>query len=144
MRIDGNWKLCEDGGVRPVFVARLLSQNGAWFQATFLADTGADRTVLSEDIFRELGLPAMEAVNPLSGLGGTADSVMIATTLQLKQQDGISVEIKGQFAAVTDAAALDMSLLGRDITNLFALIVDRPQDVVCLLGQRHRYQIMQD
>jgi hypothetical protein len=35
-----------------------------------------------------------------------------------------------------------MSVLGRDITNFFALIVDRPQEVVCLLGQGHRYLII--
>jgi hypothetical protein len=36
-----------------------------------------------------------------------------------------------------------MSVLGGDITGLFAVIVDRPGDVVCLLGQRHRYTIEQ-
>ncbi len=34
-----------------------------------------------------------------------------------------------------------MSVLGRDITDLFAAIVDRPGNVVCLLGQNHRYKI---
>jgi hypothetical protein len=34
-----------------------------------------------------------------------------------------------------------MSVLGRDITNLFAAIVDRPRDLVVLLGQRHSYTI---
>jgi hypothetical protein len=34
-----------------------------------------------------------------------------------------------------------MSVLGRDITNLFAVIVDRPRDFVGLLGQRHQYVI---
>jgi hypothetical protein len=37
--------------------------------------------------------------------------------------------------------ALDMGVLGRDITNLFGLIVDRPRDLVCLLGTGHQYQI---
>jgi hypothetical protein len=37
-----------------------------------------------------------------------------------------------------------MCVVGRDITNLFAVVVDRPQDVVCLIGQRHRYVIQQD
>jgi len=37
--------------------------------------------------------------------------------------------------------AEDMSLLGRDITDLFAAIVDRPGNFVCLLGQNHRYKI---
>jgi hypothetical protein len=34
-----------------------------------------------------------------------------------------------------------MSVLGRDISNLFALIVDRPRDLVCLLGSGHHYSI---
>jgi hypothetical protein len=34
-----------------------------------------------------------------------------------------------------------MSVLGRDITNLFTLIVDRPRDGVCLLGSGHQYAI---
>ncbi|MBI2808427.1 MAG: hypothetical protein HYX68_25860 [Planctomycetes bacterium] len=62
----------------------------------------------------------------------------------MKRSDGTSVSLHGEFAAFTDPAALDMSVLGRDITNLFAAIVDRPRDVVCLLGQKHRYVIVED
>jgi hypothetical protein len=51
---------------------------------------------------------------------------------------------RGQYAAVTELEALDISVLGRDITRLFAVIVDWPHDVVCLGGQRHRYIIAQD
>jgi len=51
---------------------------------------------------------------------------------------------RGQYAAVTGLEALDISVLGRDITGLFAVIVDRLQEVVCLLGQHHRYSIEQD
>jgi hypothetical protein len=32
-------------------------------------------------------------------------------------------------------------VLGRDITGLFAVIVDRPGDVVCFIGQQHHYVI---
>jgi hypothetical protein len=34
-----------------------------------------------------------------------------------------------------------MSVLGRDILNLFAVIVDRPSDRICLVGGNHRYVI---
>jgi hypothetical protein len=34
-------------------------------------------------------------------------------------------------------------VLGRDITGLFAVIVDRPGNVICLLGQQHWYRIEQ-
>jgi hypothetical protein len=36
-----------------------------------------------------------------------------------------------------------MCVLGRDVSDLFTVIVDRPGNVVCLLGQRHRYTIEQ-
>jgi len=49
----------------------------------------------------------------------------------------------GQYAAVTTPEALDMNVLGRDITGRFAVIVDPPGNIVCLLGQRHQYSIMQ-
>jgi hypothetical protein len=34
-----------------------------------------------------------------------------------------------------------MCVLGRDIMNLFAVIVDRPGDLVCMIGRGHRYTI---
>jgi len=39
--------------------------------------------------------------------------------------------------------ALDISVLGRDITGLFDVIADQPGDVASLLTQRHRYSIVQ-
>ena len=51
---------------------------------------------------------------------------------------------RGQYAAETEVEALDISVLGRDIPGLFAVIVDQPGNVVCLLGQRHRDTIEQN
>ena len=34
-----------------------------------------------------------------------------------------------------------MSVLGRDITGLFAIIVDLPGNLVSLLGEGHRYAV---
>jgi hypothetical protein len=39
--------------------------------------------------------------------------------------------------------ALDLSVLGRDILDFFVLIVDRPGNIVCLLSQRRRHEIIQ-
>lgn len=36
-----------------------------------------------------------------------------------------------------------MSVLGRDVTGFFAVIIDRPNNLVCLLAQRHQYSIEQ-
>jgi hypothetical protein len=50
--------------------------------------------------------------------------------------------IEGTIAAFTDPSTLDMSVLGRDIMMYhFALIVERQQEVVCLLGPGHRCKI---
>jgi hypothetical protein len=143
MRIDGSWRLCDDGIVRPVIWGEIRGRDGSWVQALFLADTAADRTVLSEDVWRRLGLPSLTTTERLEGVGGAAASVVVETQIRMAREAGNTVLFKGQFAAFTDAAALDISVLGRDITNLFAVIVDRPQDVVCLLGRGHRYSILE-
>ena len=38
---------------------------------------------------------------------------------------------------------LDMSVLGRDILNLFAVIVHRTANVVSMIGESHTYTIQQ-
>jgi hypothetical protein len=55
----------------------------------------------------------------------------------MMRTDGVHVSFHSDFAAFTDAAAADMSVLGRDLTKP----IRRPQDVVCLLGGNHRYTI---
>jgi hypothetical protein len=142
MRIDGAWRLCDDGIVRPVIRGEIRARDGSWVQAPFLADSAADRTVFSVDVLRALGLPSLGGAGQLEGVGGRTASEVVETQIQMTRETGGTVLFKGQFAGLTDPDALDMSVLGRDITNLFALIVDRPQDIVCLLGQGHRYVIL--
>ena len=62
----------------------------------------------------------------------------------MQMRSGGKVIFRGQFAAVTNLEALDISVLGRDITGLFAVIADQPGKVVSLLAQRHRYSIVHD
>ena len=42
-----------------------------------------------------------------------------------------------------DGEALDMSVLGRDILDMFSLIVDRRAGVVAILGGQHYYLVQQ-
>jgi hypothetical protein len=143
MLLNGLWLLCPDETVRPVMRGEILAADGSWVIAPFLVDPGADRTVFSLDVLEALSLQAMVPSAQLVGLGGAASSVIVQTQLRLTREEGSKVVFRGQYAAVREQKALDMSLLGRDITNLFALIVDRPRDVVSLLGQRHTYTIEQ-
>jgi hypothetical protein len=94
-------------------------------------------------VFTAIGLPPTLAPLALGGVGGAVPTVGIEISIRLRREDGSAVLFRGTFAAFTQPEALDMSVLGRDITNLFAVIVDRPGDAVCLLGQRHRYVIIE-
>jgi hypothetical protein len=119
----------------------MAAADGSMVIVDFLADTGADRTVLSAAILSQLGLPSVPAPHSLGGVGGPTATVLVDTAIQFYRHDGGLAVFRGQFAAFTVPDALDMSVLGRDITNLFALIVDRPGDRVCLLGSGHQYSI---
>lgn len=141
MLIKGLWHLCDDGVTRPVLRGEVRGADGEWVQARFLVDVGADRTVFSADILAALGLPPVAAPDRLAGVGGVSPSVGLQTQIIFPSEDGTRVTFRGQFAAFTEIDALDMSVLGRGITNLFAVIIDRPGDVVCMVGQGHRYVI---
>jgi predicted aspartyl protease len=143
MRINGEWLLCDDGVVRPVIRGEILASNGTWQRAEFLVDTGADRTVFSAAVLAALRLQPIVTQDRLGGVRGVADSVVVETQVRLTREEAGKVVFRGQYAAVTQLEALDMSVLGRDITGLFAVVVDRPRNVVCLLGQRHHYTIQQ-
>ena len=141
MLISGVWHLCDDGCTRPVFRGEILAGDGTWVQARCLVDIGADRTVFSADILEALHLPPLSSPDRLAGVGGVSPSVGVQTQIVFFREDGSRVAFRGQFAAFTEVVALDMSVLGRDITNLFAVIVDRPGDVVCMVAQGHGYLI---
>ena len=140
MRINGEWYLCDDGVVRPVVRGEVLGRDGSWLDVEFLLDIGADRTVFVAGLLRWLD-PTGPSGQALGGLGGLAASVDVASEIRLTTDQGCKIVLRGQFAAVTDSAALDMSVLGRDITRMFAVIVDQPQNVICMLSQRHYYRI---
>jgi len=110
-----------------VIRGEVLSAPSAWIPVPFLLDTGADRTVFSAAVLSELALPPLNAEEPISGLGGVVDSVILETKIQLIRETSVPVSFRGRFAAATDLTALDISVLGRDITDNFAVIVDRPQ-----------------
>jgi hypothetical protein len=142
MLIRGVWTLCDDGIVRPIIEAEVLAADGSWLPVELLVDVGADRTVFTAGVLATLALPQLPGAQPLGGVGGTASTVAIQTELRLPLAGGVSIKFQGSFAGFTDAAALDTCVLGRDITNLFAVIVDRPGDTVCMIGQGHRYAII--
>lgn len=143
MQINGEWSWGDDGIVRPVIRGEILSSSGFWAPAPFLVDTGADRTVFSAAILADLHLQQLTARDRLGGIGGVVNSVIVETRIRFFRESGRMVMFRGQYAAMTEVGALDISILGRDITSLFAVIVDQPSNIICLLGQQHRYTIEQ-
>ncbi len=143
MVINGEWLICPDGVKRPLVRGELQAGNGEWESVSFLVDTGADRTVLSAPVLVELGLTQASASEQLGGLGGMTEMVIVESSLRLTKHDAGKVILRAQFAGVTEVDALDICVLGRDILGMFAVIVDEPEQFVCLLSQRHSYTIVQ-
>ncbi|MEX2214056.1 MAG: hypothetical protein WD768_08015 [Phycisphaeraceae bacterium] len=143
MRFNGQWFEDTYGDVRPIMTAELLSASDQWVEDEFLIDTGADRTLINDRTFRQLGMVADPPDHPLGGVGSSIESGIVGATLRLRRDDGLHVTFRAPLAVCLSPDLLEMSILGRDILDLFALIVDRPGNVVCMLGQKHRYQIMQ-
>ncbi len=141
MLIRGVWTLCDDGIIRPVIESEVLAADGTWLPVELLVDVGADRTVFTAAVLAALALPQLPAPHQLGGVGGPAATVVVATHIRLPLGGGSSIAFQGSFAAFIQADTLDMCVLGRDIMNLFAVIVDRPGDVVCMIGQGHHYSI---
>lgn len=127
--------------VRPVIRGEVRAADGSWVKARFLVDIGTDRTVFSADILKAVQLQPIDSPDQLIGVGGSADSIVVQTQIRLTHDEPGKALFNGQFAAFTDVKTLDMSVLGRDILNLFATIVDRQGDTICLLGQQHYYTI---
>src|SRR5262245_52837533 len=117
---------------------------GSLVEDRFLIDSGADRTVLSADLLTRLALPVSSAPSghALAGVGGSQGHVLVQTALEISHDDGGGTAIiRGEFAAFTDAAATDLSILGRDVLNLFDVILSRPRSDIELLAAPHRYRV---
>lgn len=141
MQFNGDWYLRDDGIIRPIMRGEILADNGSWRAVEFLVDTGADRTVFSTNVLEALALETTEANESIGGIGGMVDVVVVATRIRLTRENAQKVTFRGEYAACTEQETLDMSVLGRDLLDMFALIVDRPHNLVCLLSGQHHYQI---
>lgn len=143
MRIEGEWLQCDDGVIRPTIRIYVQGVDGRNYADDFLIDTGADRTTFSADFLRELRLvnvsPPLGAA--LHGIGGATLFVLVRTTIQFTCDDGRPVTVRGEFAAFTDPTATDLSILGRDVLNIFDIIISRRRNEVLLLAPNHQYHV---
>jgi hypothetical protein len=143
MRIAGTWRTCDDGIARPVLRGVLSGAQGRPLTEWFLIDTGADQTVLSGAVRFRLGIPGRppDTGYRLMGIGGASDFVLITTQVEFSGDDDQVVRVRGEFSALTDPAATDFSVLGRDVLDKFDLALSRHKDEIWLLTGTHRYRI---
>jgi hypothetical protein len=143
MRIDGSWIETETTVNRPFILAKIQTVAGAWIDCPLLIDTGADRTVLSAEILGQLGRATVAAPRQLGGVGGTVETVQVWAPLRFTTSDGSPITINGPYAAFTDHAALEESVLGWDVLGHFGLVIDKTNKLICLVRDRHRYVIQE-
>jgi len=144
MLIRGEWFVQDDLVTRPVIRAQVVGAEGQISVARFLVDSGADQTVFSNALLTALALPVTPppAGYGLVGIGGAGAFVLVTTTLAFRHDAGGVARFRAQYAAFTDPAAVDMSILGRDILDYFDVILSRQRGELLLLSQNHRYQVV--
>jgi hypothetical protein len=143
MLVVGEWRVCDDGITRPTVAAKLQAADGSFQIEFMLVDSGADRTVLSAASLAKSGFagtPPPSGV-ALQGIGGSNSHVLIKSVLEFTRDDGGPVHVGGEFAAFTDPAATDLSILGRDVLNHFDVILSRRRNEVLLLAPKHQYRV---
>ncbi len=103
----------------------------------FLVDTGADRTLIVPSTYEpDFWYQDFRSFPPADsmGFGGDLEGRIVPTKLLLRhddgrlQQIGLDVEIARRVPAIEHLP----SILGRDVTDLFRLVVDRSVNLVCL------------
>jgi hypothetical protein len=144
MRIVGEWLVCNDGVKRPAIRAKVQAADGSLEEGMFLIDACADRTVLGADLMEALGFPVTPAQEDLTlkGITGECGFAVVRTVIELPRDDGGVAAIRGEYAAFTDASATDLSILGRDVLNIFDVIVSRRRNEVLLLAENHSYRVV--
>ena len=117
-------------------VVTFLDAGNQSIEIEFVVDTGADHTLLSPGdarrLHRELGLDirTMPRGNPIGGVGGSAETRIVRTTLVIDT-----------YTTTMDVPIIDSppspydmpSLIGRDIIYDFALFMEHSADRLHLL-----------
>lgn len=144
MQIPGEWSRSDDGVYRPIVRGRVSALGGRLVADEFLVDVGADRSVFSAALLAKLDLPVRQPSEGVGmfGAGGQSEFVLVNTLIELETTGGPPARIRGEFAAFAGSEDLGFSLLGRDVLNLFDVIISRRNNEIALLAPNHQYRII--
>ncbi len=143
MRIDGRWISEPDGGFRPLIRAKVQDPSGQYVEVEFLVDSGADHTVLSSLAKELLNLDPVSTDLRLGGAGGMAEARGVSARLLFVKSDNRTFAINIECFVFEEENELETCVLGRDVLNLFTVIFDYKNRLVCLLAPNHTYTIQE-
>lgn len=144
MLFHGSWFLAPDRVLRPIIKAYLFASDGSSCIIPFMVDSGADRTVFSAEALDAIGIEWPEATDlQLEGVGGRARVVNVDLAIYLTREMGNMVRFNGPYLGFPEPNDLEISILGRDLLNNFAVILDRKKEVVLLVAPNHTYSIQE-
>lgn len=141
MRIDGHWHVDADSVLRPVLTGAVDDVAGGSVRVRFMVDTGADGSALTSADADELGIDPVESGGKLFGVAGDTAEVYVETVVRFVRDDGTTVAFRDRLSVLPPDSPFTLSVVGRNILNVFAVIVDRPGDAVTLVTGQHRYSI---
>ncbi len=135
-----NW----DNPLAPFIKARIRASDDQWIDVFFLIDLGADGTYLPSKYAKKLGLQLDEAKREdnVTGVGGQrVEYVPFMTQIKFGSHGGrrtFDLEI-GVFIQEESA---NLPILGRDVLNFFTLLCDFRANLVWLLDETERTQLL--
>ncbi len=142
MLVAGYWETDEEGRTRPLVDANVGCADGTMVADAFLLDSGADRTVFSAGLLARLNMQTQTSSDSdLYGIGGSVESVLLTTIVEFTCKAGGPARVRGEFAAFTQPEATDVSILGRDVLDIFDVIISRRREEVLLLSPNHQYHV---
>lgn len=143
MRLDGRWISEPDGGVRPLIRAKVQDPSGQIVEFEFLVDSGADHTILGSTANELLKLAPVSTALRLGGAGGMAEARGVSARLLFVKSDNRTFAINIECFVFEEENELETCILGRDVLNLFTVIFDYNNRLVCLLAPNHTYTILE-
>lgn len=142
MVVYGWWEETDRGVSEPRVVAAVHPPGGCVRRFEFLVDSGADRTFLPRQCAEEFGIDllALPLVGDAFGVGSNGLPYYEGEVRLSFRSGGGTVEVATEIGVFRDEGVLDLPALGRDVLDLFTVILDRRRDVVALLEAQEPYE----